>query len=294
MNYTDRYIGYLKKFVRSEKPFKVVFDASNGPAGKIIHGVLKDDSKITFELINDDIDPDFTAHGPNPLAPGASKQCAQKVIATRADLGVIFDADGDRAIFLNNSGVIMEPYLILAILSKTTPGPYVVDEIIYNCLNQMKLISSDLLIQSKVGSYFIKEKIREHNAQLGIELSGHYYFKDFFNSDSGIVAALKVIEALSRSTDNQISQINHPKLILDELIVTNDLPWASIEADLSKKFKETHNIRKLDGITVVGKNEWLNIRKSNTEPLLRITGGGRELEAKKLIVDVKKIISESK
>ena len=303
MNYRNSYIEYLKSFLKLDRNLKVVFDASNGPAGEIVKDVIREsvkdsgETKITAYHINTDIDPDFKAHGPNPLVTGASEQCRQKILEHQANLGVIFDADGDRAVFLDNLGLPLDSYLVLVLLAETTTGPYVVDEIVYNSLLQLKKIPEKQLIPSKVGSYFMKEKMRTHKASIGVELSGHYYFKDFFNSDSGIIAALKVIEAISSSTVN-INELLVPfwslRLVLDEVRLTPDLSWALIESKLRTNIDKSYancKIANRDGITIINDNEWLNIRQSNTEPLLRITAGGENTKRiNALIENVKKII----
>jgi phosphomannomutase len=296
MDYRNSYIQFLKTFLNVSRPLSIVFDASNGPAGKIAEEVFRDARNLSTYHINTDIDPDFKAHGPNPLATGAASQCQKMIIEHNADLGVIFDADGDRAVFLDNTGVVLDSYLVLCLLSKIVPGPYVVDEIVFNALLNLKIISESDLIPTKVGSYFIKEKMRTTEAQLGVELSGHYYFKDFFNSDSGIVAAIKAINAVSSFTTNihdQIDLLKPSRLILDDIGLNSNTSWTSIELALTQEFGQKYKITNRDGITIRLNEEWINIRKSNTEPIIRMTAGGNEEKINSILSKIKDVVQRS-
>ena len=174
MNYFKVYGNFLKDFSKLQKPIKVVFDCSNGSAGRILKNFLPHPNLKTI-LINDLPDGHFPAHDPNPLARGAVKQLSATVIKEKADLGVIFDEDGDRVIFIDNLGRLFPSYLAARILFLETGGPVVFDSLISQSLKISGFLYENANI-SKVGSIFMKKKIFDKKARFGAEYSGHYYF----------------------------------------------------------------------------------------------------------------------
>lgn len=280
MNYKDTYIEFLKKWLRVEKPLTVVFDASNGPAGMIIKDLF-DGTNINAIVINDEIDPDFKAHGPNPLLDGASDQCKKTILENNADLGVMFDADADRAFFLDDKGEMIPACFVVGLLHREFKPPYILDELVYQSVRLLGLIGEEELVPSRIGAYFIKETLREKAADFGAEYSGHYYFKDFFNADSGIFASIVFLNSFAKM-DKKLSEWRegfgeHTVTTKEIKIEGKDMNvvYSDVEKLLCNKAK---TVDKRDGLTFIFDTFWVNVRSSNTEPILRIVAGGRGME----------------
>ncbi len=283
-NYKQMYVEFLKGFLNIKKPLKVVFDAGCGPAGMIVRDVFAD-TDVEMILINDIIDPDFAARAPNPLVPGASSSCAKAIAENGADFGVMFDADADRAIFVNPKGELVDAYFIATLIAKEMKPPYVVDELVYESGRFLDCLPEINLVPSRIGAYFIKKLMKEGSYSFGAEYSGHYYFKDFFGLDSGIFTAITVINALSKSPEAlvQMQEKLGPHKVITTEISTEGKDMPKLLASLEDKYgKEARKIEKRDGVTFVFEDFWANIRSSNTEPILRIIAGGRETMHDKL------------
>jgi len=196
MNHITIYANFLKRFLNPKRKLKVVFDCSNGTTGMILKRLkIKD---LRFKIINDEPDGNFPGHGPNPWAKGAMSQLQKEILRRKADLGIIFDADGDRVFFVDNLGHVVEPDVIARLLIWQLRPKKVVFDIRTSWLVKKLRIENLKLKISKVGHYFIKKLIRKTGADLGVEKSGHYYFKKFFNCDAGILTAIEIINAVSK------------------------------------------------------------------------------------------------
>ncbi|MFA6050135.1 MAG: hypothetical protein WC761_02970 [Candidatus Paceibacterota bacterium] len=293
-DYKAEYVSFLKGFLKIERPLKVVFDSGCGPAGAIVRDVFTG-SSIDMTIINETIDPDFKTRAPNPLLPEAADSCANAIKEHNADFGIMFDADADRAIFVNPKGELVPAYLIAVLLSKEMKPPYVVDELVYESLRFLGVIPEDGLVPSRIGAYFIKKLMKEGGYSFGAEYSGHYYYKYFFGLDSGIFTAITVINALSRQTK---SFLELQEEIGDHEISTTEISTAGkdmniLYAALEEKYgKEAKRIEKRDGVTFVFDECWTNIRSSNTEPILRVVAGGTKA-MKQRIEDIEKFVREN-
>ncbi len=280
MDYKQIYINFLKEKIKVERPLKVVFDVSNGPAGMIVKDLFVG-SSVEAIVINDEIDPDFKAHGPNPLLDGASNQCKNAILENNADLGVMFDADADRAFFLDDTGEMIPACFVVGLLKSEFNPPYILDELVYQSVRLLKLVGEEQMVPSRIGAYFIKESLRSQNADFGAEYSGHYYFKEFFNVDSGIFAAIVFLNSVSTMTK---SFSEWRKEFGDHIVTTTEIKtegkdmntvYTEVEKFLSGKAK---GVDRRDGLTFVFDEFWVNVRSSNTEPILRIVAGGRGME----------------
>jgi phosphomannomutase len=288
VDYIQIYSNFLKKFLKPEQSLKVIFDCSNGTTGKVLSELFRNfqfpisnfQPRIIF--INKKPDGNFPGHGPNPLAAGAMSQLQKAVLKHRADLGVIFDVDGDRVFFVDDRGRQIHAdetgYLLLQELK---PKSYVISVISGRLLR--KNVSSSRFQVSRVGHYFFKKLMREKKIPLGLEHSGHYYFgfpKENFYFDSGILAAIHVI--------NFVSKLNQPlSAYLDKLpkyyrsgeinfkVKSEKLKVKSLERVEQYYKNQRAKISKLDGLTAEFPDFWINLRPSNTENLLRLN-----LEAK--------------
>ncbi len=293
MDYVQIYADYLKKHFDLSKPIKIVCDCSNGCAGIVVKK-LTDIPNLEIVLINDTPDPDFPSHGPNPLAEGASKQIAEKIIETKADLGVMFDADADRAFMVDEKGEILPSFMTCFLLFRNHKPPYIAEELIYKSLQHIGGIDINSLIPSKVGSRFVKELLKKRKASTGGEFSGHYYFAEFFGVDSGIFAMIQVANSLSKIKEPlSVFRNSLPKHeMINEQLKLGDKKWEDIQPKV-KAYAESKNLKieTREGLTFDTGSAWVNIRPSNTEPILRFIGGSANPEeVRAMIRDIEKLI----
>lgn len=277
--YIDSYAKFLNKKLAVKRPLKVVFDCSNGTTGIVLKRIMNKESRIKnkknqsiirnskFIILNSRPDGNFPAHGPNPLIPGAMDELQEGVIKERADLGVAFDADGDRVFFIDNLGRKVDAHEAGYILMQVFKPPFVVSEI-----SSWRLKNVRGAVISAVGHYFFKTMMRKRKASLGLEHSGHFYFKDFFYCDSGILAAIEVINFVS-ALDGRLSDWldSIPKYYRSGEINFKVSDKNKILKKIEEKYgKRATRISRLDGLTMEFKNYWFNVRPSNTENLLRL------------------------
>ncbi|TSC67790.1 MAG: Phosphoglucomutase, Phosphomannomutase [Parcubacteria group bacterium Gr01-1014_73] len=197
MNFFGIYADFLKKFLRVKRPMLVVLDAFNGASGIVAKEVFADYPLIQLTTINDLPDGNFPAHGPNPLLAGVLKELCQKVIKQKADLGVAFDADGDRALFVDNFGRPVPAYVIAYLIFKNRRPPFVVDEPLFKIFQHLKVIDLKDIISTRVGYAFIQAAMRQSNISSTAEYSGHYGFEETFQADSALFALIQVLNSLS-------------------------------------------------------------------------------------------------
>ncbi|MFA6552093.1 MAG: hypothetical protein WCT19_01160 [Candidatus Paceibacterota bacterium] len=292
-NYLKLYVDFLRTKADVARPLKVVLDFSNGTAsipGKELFAQLPN---LKISIINDRVDGNFPAHGPNPILPGAMNQLSDKVLEDRADLGVVFDADGDRAFFIDERGQFIESHYIAFMLFKNLKPPYVVNEITYKCFERLKIENMKDLTDSMVGRLYITDKMQEAGDQFGAEQSGHYYFKDFFYSDGGILASIKILNFLSRLPGTISEYVaTLPKFVLQNIDLETKLEWPEVESLLKIGFKkENAKIAMRDGVTADFQEGFINVRFSLNENLLRIYAGAASKDlADKLVEKAVKII----
>jgi len=213
MNHITIYANFLKRFLNPKRKLKVVFDCSNGTTGMILKRLkIKD---LRFKIINDEPDGNFPAHGPNPWAEDAMNQLKKEVLRRKADLGIIFDADGDRVFFVDNLGHVVEPDVIARLLIWQLQPKKVVFDIRASWLVKKIQDLRFKIYESRVGHFYIKKLMRKTGADLGVEKSGHYYFalrlvRQSFSIgesldkgglsyfDAGILTAIEIINAVSK------------------------------------------------------------------------------------------------
>jgi len=277
--FLEDYSKFLQEFLKPQKKLKVVFDSSNGVTSLVLKKLKA--RNLKFEIINGKLDGDFPAHGPNPLNPGATDQLQAAVKKNKADLGAVFDADGDRAFFVDDKGRLIDPDAIARLLIwNLKPEKIIVDS--SSGWLVKKLIAGNLkIIPCQVGHYFIKKLMREQKADLGAERSGHYYFsfrnfgEDGFYMDSGILAAIEVINAVSKLPYRLSDFVDLlPRYYRSEIdinvghIKDKEHLLKKIEDDYSKIGLADKSY--LDGLTMEFSDWWFNIRFSQTEPLVRL------------------------
>jgi phosphomannomutase len=318
------YADFLSRYSQLYQPLKAVFDCSNGTTGMIINRIFQNNRKLknllTYKLINQNPDGNFPAHGPDPLKRFAIRDLRSAVIKRKADLGVIFDADGDRVFFIDNRGRLVDPDAIGRLLIWQINPKKVVIDVRAGWLIRKLITHNSKLTTSKVGYFFIKKLMRKIKADLGIERSGHYYFrisdpnlriasestnKSELYYDDGILAAIHVINAVSRLpytladfTDLLPKHYRSGEISIRYPVsgIRNQEFFKKIERKLISHFSFLiSRVSHLDGLTIETRHFWFNLRPSNTEPVIRlnIEAASRETlrkEKKQLTKIIKNII----
>lgn len=292
MNYLKEYADFLKTFLRPACPVDLVADASNGAAGPIASRVFSGASAIRFALIHGVPDGRFPAHGPNPTFAHARRDLERAVLKERADLGVVFDADADRAFFVDGRGRSVYPDDAAYLMAGGLQPPYVVDARTgLRFKSNQELSGRRAVFESKVGFVFMKELLKRKRANFGAENSGHYYFKYRFGKrvsyfDSGMRAAIEManrvadLKAQGSSLAAWIDSLE-PFHRSDELNIS-----LSTRRHIARALRSVHDryrgkarrASRLDGITMEFDGFWFNVRPSNTEPLLRVKLEARDAD----------------
>ena len=300
----DEYVKYLRGFCPDIADLDISIDCSNGMSSLIIKDVLKDDS---IHYIYDTFDGSFPNHEPNPLDERNCEDIKRETLKNRSDVGIIYDGDADRVMFIDEKGRFIQPDYITAVLG---------------CYYKKKGLSGDSLVDVrtsrstteyleaigfpptlwKVGHAFAKMKIREIDGVFGGELAGHYYFRrDFFNCDSGILASLLVLSVVKslKEEGRTLSQL------IDSIVKysnTGEVNFKLEEKDecisrILEHFKSENpsKILSFDGYRIEFPSWWFSIRKSNTEPYLRIVLEAQSKEEmENRLKEIKDIIGQFK
>lgn len=273
---SDAYTEHCLSFcdINRIKPFKIVIDAGNGMAGVTLPPVLE---KLPLEVtpLYFDLDGTFPNHPASPIEPENLVDLQKKMVETKADFGVAFDGDADRMFLVDGRGHPLGGDMVTAMVAKSLLEKNPGETILYNLICSKavpKLIESmgGRPIRTRVGHALIKPLMKKHNAVFGGEHSGHFYFRDNWFADSGLIALLVCLELISddgRPLDELIKQID-PYVRSGEINSRVDDVTAKIE-EVAAGFTDGEQDR-LDGLTVSFDDFWFNLRPSNTEPLLRL------------------------
>ncbi|MBX6754927.1 MAG: phosphomannomutase/phosphoglucomutase [Thermorudis peleae] len=282
------------------RPMKIVIDAGNGMGGLVAPAVFGQ-LPVTVVPLYFELDGRFPNHVPNPIEPENIKDLQRAVVAERADLGIAFDGDADRMFILDEHGHFVGGDMVTALVAKALLRKHPGAAIVYNLICSRAVpetirAEGGVPIRSRVGHSFIKALMRQHDAIFGGEHSGHFYFRDNWYADSGIIAALTVLELLSRegvTVSAAIRPIDRYVRSGEINVTVRDIP--RVLGGLEEHFADGE-IDHLDGLTVNYPDWWFNARPSNTQPLLRINieATTRELlEAKKTeILDLVQRLAE--
>jgi phosphomannomutase len=257
------------------RPLRVVADTANGMGGLVVPAVFKD-LPFDLDVLFGELDGTFPNHPADPIQPENLVSLQKAVLEARADVGLAFDGDADRVFLVDDqaqpiSGSITTAIVAKGILERTGPGETVVYNLI--CSKVVPEVIREMgatPIRSRVGHSFIKQVMAETKAVFGGEHSGHYYFRDNWRADSGLIAAMVVLEQLSRA-DAPLSELRKPferYAQSGEINTTVGDPLAVIER-VAEAYRGAEQDR-LDGLTVDLGDWWFNLRPSNTEPLLRL------------------------
>ena len=272
------YKAHVLQFLKIARKLKVVVDCSNGMAGKFIPNIFMGYPNLEIIPINLEITGSFK-HDPNPLVDANLAELQEAVLSHAADFGVCFDGDADRCIFVDEQAKIIRCDILTAFLAKyflkSNPG----SAIVYD-LRSSRVVKDEILNaggvpkRERVGHVFMKKALADSHGVFGGELSGHFYFRDSFKTDSGAIVFATMCTVIS-GYDIPLSQVLKPLLryyssgeLNFEVADKEGGPDAAI-IKLAQRYKSAA-IDYLDGITIEFDDWWFNVRKSNTEPLLRL------------------------
>jgi phosphomannomutase len=272
--YVDRVLSFVD--VDSIEPLRVVIDAANGMAGAMLPPVLE---RLPVEVIRCYFEPDgsFPNHEPNPLLPENREFIVRKTLEEGADLGVAFDGDADRCFFVDDKGEFVPGDFVTALFAESVLEKEPGAKVIYDVRASRAVpatIERDggVPLVERVGHAFIKARMRKDDAAFAGEVSGHYYFRDFSQADSGVVPFLLMLELVSKKR-RPLSEILAP--LRSSYFLTGELntPVADVPLklqELKERYGPEGRVSHLDGISVDFDDWHFNVRPSNTEPLLRL------------------------
>jgi phosphomannomutase len=273
-----RFVDRVLSFVDPDaiRPLRVVIDAANGMAGVMLPPVLE---RLPIDAVRCYFEPDgsFPNHEPNPLLPENREFIVGKVTEENADLGVAFDGDADRCFFVDDTGEFVPGDFVTALLAESVLEKEAGAKIIYDVRaswavpETIERAGGTPLI-NRVGHAFIKLRMREEGAAFGGEVSGHYYFRDFSQADSGVVPFLLMLELISRK-GRKLSEVLVP--LREHYFITGEIntpvPDVALKLqELKERFGKEGRVSHLDGISIDADDWHMNVRPSNTEPLLRL------------------------
>lgn len=274
----EDYAKFCLNFVdyRTIKPIKLVFNPNFGFEGELLKKVVEL-GKLPLELVglNDTPDGTFPKGQPDPFKPENRPEFVEKVLSSKADLGVAWDADGDRVFFCTKTGKFVEPYYLNALLIKLMLKKYPASKIVYDPRYTWALIDSTKdnggqAVISKVGHSNIKEAMRQGDAIFCGESSGHTYFKDFWYADAGMLPLMIILEMISKV--DKLSIMLQP--YFERYFISGESNYEIADAQgLLEKIKQKYTdgqISKFDGLSIDFPDWRFNLRASNTEPLVRL------------------------
>jgi len=262
--------------VGAVKPLRVVIDAANGMGGVMLPPVLE---RLPIHAVPYFFEPDgtFPNHEPNPLLPENREFIVAKVKEESADLGVAFDGDADRCFFVDDTGEFVPGDFVTALLAESIvekdPGARILYDVRASwAVPETIERAGGVPLVNRVGHAFFKHRMREEGAVFGGEVSGHYYFREFSQADSGVIPFLLMLELISKR-GQKLSEILRP--YNDRYFITGELntPVADVALklqELKERFGPEGTVSHLDGLSVDSEDWHMNVRPSNTEPLLRL------------------------
>ena len=273
-----RYAEHVRGFVDKGalRPLTVVADAGNGMAGHVLPAIFE---RLPFELVPMyfELDGTFPNHPADPINPENLKDLRKRVVAEGADVGLAFDGDADRVFLVDERGGIVQSSLVCALAARTMcerePGATVLYNLICSrVVPETIRAAGGNPVRTRVGHSFIKAVMASTGAIFGGEHSGHYYFRDNYRADSGLVASLVVLEVLSRE-DRPLSEILAPyRRYADSGEINRRIPDGDLESVIDRVAERYPPTTRdwTDGLTIDTPEWWFNLRPSNTEPLLRL------------------------
>lgn len=294
MDFRARYLDWMKDRRPNLNGLRFAVDCSNGMASLLVHDLFPG-----AVVLNDTLDGTFPNHSPNPLKAEAREQVAACVRDKRLDCGVIFDGDADRAMFVDENGAFVQPDYLIPVVAEATrranaPAAQNRQAQASITLGERPIVLHDVRtsrgaietlreegfvpVMVPVGHAFAKPKMRELNALCGGELAGHYYFGEFFGCDSGALAALRVLGAVAaaKARGETFSELMRP--IVSRYANSGELNFRVEDKDAAiaralaaaRAFGAETGRSEIDGVRLEFADGWISVRKSNTEPYLRL------------------------
>jgi len=276
---SEEYAEHCLNFIQVDglRPLKIVVDAGNGMAGKMLPPVFE---KLPFEYVPMyfELDGDFPNHPPSPIEPENTEALRERVVEEGADFGVAFDGDADRVFVIDEKGQVISGDLLAALVAKNVlekePGATIVySAVCSKAFPELVEHEGGTAIRTRAGHSIIKPQMRKHDAAFGGEHSGHFYFRDNYFADSGIIAMLTVAELVSNQ-DKPVSELLSP---IDPYTRSGEINSEVEDQEATMQKIEDYytdrgamDVDHLDGLTVGFGDWWFNLRPSNTEPLLRL------------------------
>ena len=271
------YGSYLRSLVDLDgiRRLKVVVDAGNGMAGHTVPSVL---GPLNVEVIGLflELDGSFPNHQPNPLAPENLVDAQKAVVEHGADLALVFDGDADRCFVIDERGQVVLPSTVTALIAaaelKREPGStIVINTITSRSVAEVVAENGGHLVTSKVGHTYVKALMAQHGAIFGGEHSAHYYFRDFWGADTGMLAGLHVLGLLGHG-DVPLSKLvrQYERYESSGEINTHVTDQQAMMEKVAEAYKDRGTVSWEDGLVVRGDRWWVSLRSSNTEPLLRL------------------------
>jgi phosphomannomutase len=282
-SFVDKVMSFID--VGTVRPLRVVIDAANGMGGAMLPPVLE---RLPIEAVRCFFEPDgtFPNHEPNPLLPENREFIVAKTLDEGADLGVAFDGDADRCFFVDDSGEFIPGDFVTALLAesilrKAPDGAKVLYDVRASwAVPETIERAGGVPLVNRVGHAFIKHRMRQEDAVFAGEVSGHYYFRDFYRADSGVIPFLLMLEYVS-TAGRKLSELLQP--YRERYFITGELntPVADVPVklqELKERFGPEGTVSHLDGLSVDAADWHMNVRPSNTEPLLRLNLEARSPE----------------
>ncbi len=280
--FVDRVLSFVD--VSAIAPLRVVIDAANGMAGVMLPPVLE---RLPIEAVRYFFEPDgsFPNHEPNPLLPENREFIIARTREEEADFGVAFDGDADRCFFVDDTGEFVPGDFVTALFAESILGKQPGQKVIYDIRASWAVPETieragGTPLVNRVGHAYIKHRMRQEDAVFAGEVSGHYYFRDFSQADSGVIPFLLMLELVSQR-GRKLSEILEP--YRERYFITGELntPVSDVALklrELEERFGAEGEVSHLDGISIVGDDWHMNVRPSNTEPLLRLNLEARSRE----------------
>jgi phosphomannomutase len=275
-DYVEQVLGFVDTSII--KPFNVVLDSANGMGG-LVAPRLFDRLPCRTTRLAFEIDGTFPNYEANPLIEENRRAITERVIAEKADIGIAWDGDADRVFFIDGTGEFVAGDFVTALLAEAflirKPGEPIVYDVraSYDVKDTAARYGSEALM-NRVGHSFFKKRMREANAVFGGEVTGHYYFRDFYFCDNGFIPALLMLELMSRKNQT-LAQLLAPlraKYFISGEINTRMADMAKLAAKvdgLATRYTDGR-VYQLDGVSVEYPDWHFNVRASNTEPLIRL------------------------
>ena len=280
--FRERYLDWMQARKPDFKSLRFGIDCSNGMASLLASALFPN-----AEIINATPDGTFPSHSPNPLKAEAREQIAALVREKGLDCGVIFDGDADRAMFVDETGAFVQPDYLIPVVAEATRAalkPAAERPVVLHDVRTSRGATEVLRergfepVMVPVGHAFAKPKMRELNALCGGELAGHYYFGEFFGCDSGVLAAMRILGAAAQAKAHGETFSQMMKPIVSRYANSGELNFKVEDKDAAirralaaaKTFGPETGRSEIDGVRVEFADGWISVRKSNTEPYLRL------------------------